>query len=78
MTSSMLHMIVSYTDFIVDIDGSLTLLVERLYKKDASPSITWLADEYVASLAEKLSLLAHTFGVLVPSLQEQGPASGTR
>ncbi|EXL96903.1 hypothetical protein NOF04DRAFT_7662 [Fusarium oxysporum II5] len=49
--------------------------LERLYQEDLSPNVIWLADEYVASLSQRLSQLAHTFGVLVPSLQDTGTAS---
>ncbi|QGI64791.1 hypothetical protein CEK26_008745 [Fusarium fujikuroi] len=44
--------------------------------KQPSPDVTWRADEHVASLAQMLSQLAHTFGVLVPSLQNTETASG--
>ncbi|EWG49413.1 hypothetical protein FVEG_08956 [Fusarium verticillioides 7600] len=50
--------------------------LERLYQEDPSPNVTWLADEHVASLSQMLSQLAHTFGVLVPSLQNTATASG--
>ncbi|EXK40017.1 hypothetical protein FOXG_20273 [Fusarium oxysporum f. sp. lycopersici 4287] len=50
--------------------------LERLYQEDPSPNVIWLADDYVASLSQRLSQLAHTFGVLVPSLQDTGTASG--
>ncbi|KAF5684845.1 hypothetical protein FDENT_6511 [Fusarium denticulatum] len=50
--------------------------LERLYQEDPSPDVTWLAEEHVASLSQMLSQLAHTFGVLVPSLQNTGTASG--
>ncbi|KAF5232781.1 hypothetical protein FANTH_12825 [Fusarium anthophilum] len=59
----------------VKIDGSLTFSVERLYQEARSPEVTWRAEEYVNSLSEMLSHLAHIFGVLVPSLQNTGTAS---
>jgi hypothetical protein len=75
-TSSRLHINVSYTKFMVNFYESLTFSVERLYQEDPSPNVIWLADDYVASLSQRLSQLAHTFGVLVPSLQDTGTASG--
>ncbi|KAI1032691.1 hypothetical protein LB504_006642 [Fusarium proliferatum] len=60
----------------LDLDGSLTFSVERLYQEKPSPDVTWRADEHVASLSQMLGQLAHTFGVLVPSLQNTGRASG--
>ncbi|KAI1029922.1 hypothetical protein LB503_008018 [Fusarium chuoi] len=50
--------------------------LERLYQEEPSPDVTWRADEYVASLSQMLGQLAHIFGVLVPSLQNTGTASG--
>ncbi|KAF5558484.1 hypothetical protein FMEXI_346 [Fusarium mexicanum] len=49
--------------------------LERLYQEARSPEVTWRAEEYVTSLSEMLSHLAHVFGVLVPSLQNTGTAS---
>ncbi|KAF5686488.1 hypothetical protein FCIRC_2855 [Fusarium circinatum] len=60
----------------VKLGGSLTFSVERLYQEARSPEVTWRAEEYVTSLSEMLSHLAHVFGVLVPSLQNTGTASG--